>query len=378
MKQSIAIVLLSALLAACSSNDEIELEPAELVEFDQSARLTTVWKKGVGKGQDARYTRLVPAISGDKIYAAGIEGRVSSFDRMSGKQAWSVDLEESISGGAGAGFGLVLVGTYNGEVIALDASNGAERWRAQLSSEVLSAPQSNGSVVVAQTLDGKLYGLSSDTGESLWKYENSVPVLTLRGTGTPVLTDTTVFAGFATGKLAALEAKTGLLNWEQRVAQPKGRTELDRVIDLDGAPLLVGDILYVSSYQGRIMAINRGTGRVFWAKDVSTYLSPAHGNGKVYVSTEDDLIQAFNAGNGELEWENSQMLRRKLNAPQAFGAHVAVADFEGYIHVMEAESGQFVARSKVDGDGIRSPMVAAGEILYVLGDGGALHALRIQ
>lgn len=378
MNKSIALLLLAALLGACSSNDDIDLEPLPLVDFDESAKLKTLWHKGVGAGQDARYTRLVPSINGDAIYAAGIEGKVAAFDRMTGKSRWSVDLEEEISGGTGVGFGLVLVGTYKGEVIALDEATGSELWRSQLSSEVLAPPQSNGTVVAVQTLDGKLFGLSAETGERLWKYDNAVPVLTLRGTGTPLITDTTVFAGFATGKLVALEARTGLISWEQRVAQAKGRTELDRVVDLDGAPLLVGDILYVSSYQGRILAVNRGTGRVFWAKEVSSYQSPAHSSGKVFLSTDNDILQAYNAGNGELQWENSQMLRRDLNSPQAFGGYVAVADFEGYIHVMSAEDGQFVARSKVDGSGIRSPMVGADDILYVLGDGGDLFALQIQ
>jgi len=378
MKKSIVLLLLASLLAACSSNDEIELEPAELVDFDQRAKLKTVWKKSVGAGQDARYTRLVPAVDGDYVYAAGIEGRVSGFERTNGELRWSTDLEMPVSGGAGAGFGLVLVGSYKGDVVALDQSSGSELWRTKVSSEVLSAPKSNGSVVVVQTLDGKLFGLDASNGERLWKYETAVPVLTLRGTGTPVITDTTVFAGFATGKLIALEAKTGLVSWEQRVALSKGRTELDRVVDLDGAPLLVGDILYVSSYQGRILAINRGTGRVFWAKEVSTFQNLAQGNGKVFVSSDDDILQAYNAGNGEITWENSQMLRRKLNSPQTFGSYVAVADFEGYVHVMDAEDGQFVAREKIDGSGIRSPIVGAGDTLYVLGDSGQLSALQIR
>ncbi len=140
MNRTLLILCLSMLLGACSSTDEIELEPAELVDFDESARLKTLWRKGVGAGQDARYTRLVPAVVADSVYAAGIEGQVSAFSRMTGAQQWSTDLEESISAGTGAGFGLVLVGTYKGEVIALDQETGSERWRSQLSSEVLAPP----------------------------------------------------------------------------------------------------------------------------------------------------------------------------------------------------------------------------------------------
>ena len=373
----LAIVALSAVLGACASNDAIELEPAELVDFDELVELKEVWSEDIGSGQDERYTKLIPAISGDRIYATDIEGNVQALDRLNGDDIWEAELDAPVSGGVGAGFGLVLVGTYAGEVIALDQASGEERWRAELSSEVLSAPQTNGDVVVAQTLDGKLYALDAASGEQRWSYDNPLPVLTLRGTATPVVTETMVFAGFASGKVLAIDAKTGLLRWEQRVALAQGRSELERVVDIDGSPLLVGDILYTGSYQGRVMALNRGSGRGIWVKQASTHQDLSAGGGKLYVALANDHVVAYEAGNGQALWTNDQLVRRAITAPQAFGGYVAVADFEGYVHVMSQSDGRFVARDKVDGAGVRSAMVTSGELLYVLGNSGELVALKI-
>jgi len=374
----LAIVALSALLGACASNDAIDLEPAELVDFDESVKLEALWSEDVGAGQDVRYTRLVPAIAGDRIFATDIEGNVLALNRYDGKEIWEVELDTPISGGVGAGYGLVLVGTFDGEVIALDQNDGSVRWRVQLSSEVLSAPQSNGDIVAVQTLDGRLYGLEAASGEKRWSYDNSLPVLTLRGTGTPVVTETTVFAGFATGKVLAVESRTGLLQWEQRVAVAQGRSELERVIDIDGAPLLVGDILYAGSYQGRLVALNRGNGRGIWAEESSTYNSLAAGHGNVYLSSAEDKVFAYQAGSGQVMWSNEQLLRRKITAPQTFGTYVAVADDEGYLHVMSQDDGRFVARKKIDGDGVRSAMISDGEVLYVMGNSGELVAIKVE
>ncbi len=373
----LAVVVFSMVLGACASNDAIELEPAELVDFDELVELEELWSEDIGVGQDERYTKLVPAVSGDRIFATDIEGNVLALNRFDGDEIWEVELEEPVSGGVGASHGLVLVGTYAGEVIALDQTTGEERWRSQVSSEVLSAPQTNGDVVVVQTLDGKLYALDASSGEVRWSYDNALPVLTLRGTGSPVVTETTVFAGFATGKVLAIETKTGLLRWEQRVTVAQGRSELERVIDIDGSPLLVGDILYAGSYQGRLVALNRGNGRGIWAKEASTHENLSAGTGKVYLSSAEDHVIAYEAGNGQVLWENDQLARREITAPQVFGDYVAVADFEGYVHVMSQSDGRFVAREKVDGDGVRSAMVVAGDVLYVLGNSGELVAFKV-
>ncbi|WP_299769401.1 outer membrane protein assembly factor BamB [uncultured Pseudoteredinibacter sp.] len=378
MKKPIALLLMSAIISACSSTDEVNIEPMELVDFEAAVELKEVWSKDIGAGQDTRFSRLTPALDGDTLYAAGSEGEVVSLNAQTGKELWSKDLDRELAGGVGVGPNNLYLGGYTGSVYALSRNDGSEQWQTKLSSEILSAPQSNGEVVVVQTLDGRLYGLNAQNGEQIWRYDNPVPVLTLRGTANPVIFADKVYAGFASGKAVALKLADGVQVWEQRVAVPQGKTELERVVDIDATPLLQGNIIYASAYQGRIMAINRSNGRPMWAADSSSHkdISTLHGN--IYVSSADDRVRALNSGNGEQVWENDNMLRRELGAPHAIGGYVAVTDFEGYIHILDREDGRFVAREKVDGDGVRASMISGDGLLYVYGNSGDLVAYRIQ
>lgn len=378
MNKQFFVAALVLSLAACSSTDEVNIEPADLVDFKQSVELDELWSKDIGSGQDDAFSRISPAIDGDVIYVAGSAGEVVALNRDSGKVIWEVDLDRSLSGGVGAYEDLVLVGTYKGQVLALNSSDGSLKWTAQASSEILAAPQSNGSVVVAQSLDGRLFGYDVETGEQIWRYDNKLPVLTLRGTATPVLWGATVYAGFASGKVIALNAADGVVKWEQRVTQAQGKTELERVIDIDGSPLLVGDILYVSSYQGKVIALNRANGRQIWAQDSSSHQNISASSDLIFVAGDDDTVRALRIGNGQQVWENDQMTRRELAATQTFGDYVAVTDFEGYLHVLDNESGRFVARDRIDSDGVRAAMISADGVLYVYGNSGELVALTIK
>ncbi len=368
----LAVVLF---LAACSSNKKVDIEPAELVDFDPQIKIKRVWKANIGDGQDVRYTKLIPAQNGDTIFATDIEGNVYALNKENGKKRWRQELEKPVSGGVGLAEGLVLVGTNLGEVIALNSTTGEIVWTAQVSSEVLSAPAGNGEVVVVQTGDGKLYGLDAASGEQLWSYVNAVPALTLRGTAAPVVSRNTVYAAFGSGKLVALNMDDGAQLWEQRIAVPQGQTELERMIDIDTTPLVTDGIIYSASYQGRILAVGRANGRGIWAHDASTYNNLAFANGQVFMSASNDSVIAFNAGNGEVNWENSQLIRRKLSGPALMGDYLAVADFEGYVHMLSLDDGHFVARTKVDGDGVRANLISDGSVVYVLGNSGRLEAL---
>ncbi|MBR9911208.1 MAG: outer membrane protein assembly factor BamB [Gammaproteobacteria bacterium] len=369
---------LCLLLAACSSNDTVELEPAELVKFKETVEVKRLWSQSIGSGAGSHYTLLPTAIAGDDIFAVDTEGLLMAVNRLNGKKRWRIELEERVASGVGAAQGKLFVGTLNGELVALSASDGSELWRTRLSSEVLAPPQSNGSVVVVQTQDGRIVGLDTGSGRQLWMQEVAVPALTLRGTSTPIVTDTAVYAGFASGKIMALDVKDGLVQWEQRVALATGRSELERVVDINAAPLLEGDILYCGSYQGRLVALNRGTGAGLWAKKESSFNNLAAGNQQIYLTDENAIVKAYNANSGTLVWENDQLIRRQVGAPQTFGNYVAVADFEGYVHIMNQSDGTFVARRKVDGDGVRSPMQGVDNILYVYGNSGDLVALRAE
>ncbi|QQN52058.1 outer membrane protein assembly factor BamB [Stutzerimonas balearica] len=379
MRFKIAALLAAAVFAAgCSSNSSKEPEPAELVKFDAEIQLDKVWSRSIGDGQGDTYNLLVPAVYGEQIYAADVDGLVVSIDRTTGKVNWKQDLDVSISGAVGAGYGLVLVGTLSGDVIALDVSTGEERWRSKVSSEVLSAPAINGDIVLVQTQDDRLIALEMDTGAQRWSYESAPAVLTLRGTGAPLLTNQLAIAGLSTGKVIALDTRRGLPVWEQRVAIPQGRSELERVVDIDGGLLLSGGTLYVGTYQGRAAALDVESGRVLWQRDASTYSGVALGYGSVYLSLADGTVESVDERSTTALWRNESLARRQLSAPAVFSSYVVVGDKEGYIHLLSQVDGRFVARERIDSNGVRARPVVDGDWLYVYGNGGKLVAMTIR
>lgn len=390
-----SILLCAVLLSGCSIfSKKTGQEPMDLESFKETAKLKEVWSRGVGDGQGIGLTQLTPALDGEKIYTVDHQGIVTALNSKSGKKIWSKnitnqftgwtgsivysfkekDLNPGITGGISYSDGFLYVGNYAGEVVALSAADGKEVWRKQLKGEVSSVPQSNGQVVAVQTMNGKLFVLDAKTGADLWFFENPPPVLTLRGSAAPLVTDTAIYAGFANGRLMAFNPANGLILWEQRMALPKGRSELDRMVDIHASPLIKDGILYVGTYQGRIAAVARGTGGNVWGVDGSTTESLAASDDKLFVSQSDGKLVAYNLTSGEQVWANEKLLRRGLSGPQIFGNYVAVIDFKGYLHVLNQSNGELAARDRADSDGVRAPMLTDGTTLYVYGNGGDLMA----
>lgn len=377
LSRCLILGLSAAVMVGCSSSKK-ELPPAELEKFSAEVELDRIWKRNVGVGQGDLYNNLTPALDGLTLYAADAKGRVVALERETGKEKWEVKLKEPLSGAVGAGGGLVLVGTLDGQVITLDEADGSEKWRAQVSSEVLAAPQTNGDVVVVQTQDDKLVGLDISNGERRWIYESTLPVLTVRGHSEPVVDVRQVFAGLASGKVVALSAETGIPMWEQRVAQPTGRSELERMVDIDGRLLLDDQTLYVVSYQGNVAALDAQSGRPLWQHAASSYVGPGAGFGSVYISEADGTVQALDAGSATELWSTEALARRQLTAPVAFSNFVAVGDFEGYLHLLGQTDGRMAGRVRVDGDGLRAAPLTVGDLLFVYGNSGDLAAYKLK
>jgi len=372
-------------LSACSTvkgwfdmGDEEDLTaPVELVDINETVNIKKLWSKGVGDGQGKGYLKIQPIISGDSIYVASADGEVISIERNSGKKQWSVDLDVSISGGVGIYENALLLGGTDGSVIQLSTSDGSLNWITRVNGEVLAPPQGNGRVVVAQSYEGRVQGLDFKTGEKLWVFNSNVPVLTVRGTSTPILSNNMVYVGFANGRVLSLEATTGAIAWEARVAIPQGRSEIERIVDVDGTMLLVGKELYAASYQGRLVAIDVPSGRKMWQQDISSFAGVSQGFGNVYVTDEDGTVIAYlRNGQGE-RWSQPALGYRELSRPTPVSSYLAVADFEGYVHLLSQIDGEFVGRVKVDGDGARADMLADGNRLYVYGNSGKLVAYKI-
>lgn len=381
LKRLLVVISLLSMVSGCAlfSNDEVVgPEPSALVKFKAQASLEKQWSVKVGSGVGDSYTKLTPAIDGSMIYAADAKGVVAAFDRNTGKRQWQVSLKEQLSGGVGAGFGVVLVGTGGGHLVALSQTDGSQLWRATVSSEILSAPKTNASTVVVQTLDEKIYGFDHVTGEQRWQYESSAATLSLRGTSSPVVTSEVAIMGMGNGQIIALNPETGALLWKQRASVPQGRSEFERMTDVDGDLLLAGDILYATSFQGFVVALSASTGRPLWRRELSSFHGPDEGLGNLYISDASDQLQALNQSNNELVWSQKALKNRQITAPVTFANYVAVADGQGYLHVLSQRDGSFVARKKIDSDGVSVSLLAKGKTLYVFGNSGKLVALSVE
>lgn len=352
--------------------------PVELADINETVVLDKRWSRSVGNGQGEGLYRLNPLLADGVIYAVSEEGELAAFDADSGKLRWESELEIPISGGVGKYRDSLLLGGADGLVMRLSAEDGSEIWRRPVTGEVLAAPQSNGEVVVAQAYDGKLMAFDYETGEKLWTFSNDVPVLTLRGTSTPTIYNDFVIAGFADGKVIAVSLDSGSVVWEARVAIAQGRSEIERIVDIDGTMAVQGAELYVASYQGRIVALEMRAGRKLWQRNVSSVSGVSVGFGNVYVADEDGTVSAFLRNGQSIRWQNIELGYRELSRPTPIGSYVAVVDFEGYLHLLSQVDGVIVGRDRPDSDGARADMIAKGNILYVYGNSGELIAYDIE
>jgi outer membrane protein assembly factor BamB len=404
--RAVAAVAVLALLPGCAwmsslnpfGGDDEELGPAPLIDLDPEVRLREQWDAAVGGGTGARYNRLVPAVAGDLVVAADAYGVVEARRLEDGERLWQTrigtpeggflsalvfwgrddDGGSFVTGGVGADRDAAFVGTENGELVALRLSDGGELWRAQLSSEVLAPAASDGEHVLVATLDGRLAALSRSDASRLWSYDTQVPVLTLRGTAGPVISDPLAFMGFANGRLTALRVDSGQVVWEHVVSLPTGRSELERMADVDNAPLVGPNGAYVASYQGAIKSLRLADGQVQWERPLSSHGGLAEGYGQVYATAEDGTLRAFDSVSGNVVWEQDALARRGVTGPAVFGPWVAVGDAEGYVHVFAQSDGRPVGRVRVDSDGIRSAPTGVGDRLLVYGNDGRLAVYRAE
>ncbi len=364
----------------CSSfgEDDKELQPSPLPEFKAEQNLKELWSHGVGNGQGELYNRLTPVISHEKIIVAATNGEIEAFDRNTGKSLWDTEIDQTITGGVGVGGGLVLVASADGQVWAINESNGKKLWNVQLDGQILSAPQSDGNIVAALTLSGNLVGLDAKTGEKRWNYAVPAPLLSLRASAAPLIADSVVIAGFGSGKIAAVELENGRPHWDMRVGFSQGSSEIERQVDVDGDMLLSKGVLYAVSFQSRLTALDEQSGRRIWEKNTSSYVGLSEGFGNIYVVGANGNITAFARDDQGVRWEQTALARRELSGSAVLSNFVAVGDFEGYLHLLSQIDGHFVARTRVDSDGIRVAPLVVDDTMYVFGNSGTIAAYRLE
>ena len=366
-----------ALLVGCASKGEPAYTPKELRSFNETASLDTQWRRNIGDGLGhARYP-IAPAREGDSVFAADANGVVMAMNADSGDVEWKIDIETPISSALTAIAGQVYL-AGNGEVIALDQRDGSESWRARVSSEVLAAPQANQQLLIVQSVDGHITALDRATGAERWAYTSSQPSLTLRGTGTPMVIDPVSFIGLANGRLATLDNRTGQPLWELQVATPRGRSEVERLVDLSGQPIITPDgRLFVTSYNGRVVALEATQGDLLWEANLSSRHTPLLVGNLLYIVTDDSNVVALDADNGQEVWRNEDLEDRWLTAPAFAGGRIVVGDFEGYLHLIDAREGDIVGRTRVHKSGISVRPVTEGSTIHVQANNGRLETLEV-
>ncbi|MDN3551949.1 outer membrane protein assembly factor BamB [Halomonas almeriensis] len=381
MKPTLAIAALVTLglMAGCAGKVDSENAPRELQDITHSTTVDTLWDEQIGDGLGLGGYSLAPAQDGDTLFAADHQGLIKAINADNGEVLWETRLDSAASSALTAVADHVFLGTRNGEILALDQGSGEEVWRSRVSSEVLSAPQVNNRLVVVQTIDGKVTALDRRSGAERWVYSTSQPALTLRSTGTPRTIDAVTFAGLANGSLVTLDNGSGRALWERRIAAPQGRSDIDRMVDLAGQPVLTPDgRLFVTSYNGRLAALQATSGQGLWARDISSYHTPVLVGETLYVVDADSHLVALSATDGREKWRMAELANRQLSAPAFADGRLVVGDMEGYVHFIDARDGKLVGREEIDGSGISVRPLTDGKRVYALADDGSLEALELN
>ena len=372
--------LMATTLAACGifSSDDSGPKPTPLHDFKQKVEVSDVWSHSVGNGQGGIWLNLHPVIEGNTIYAASHSGEVYAFNRMTGNELWNTELDYKITGGVGAGNGLIAVGTSSGKIVALNATDGKTKWIADASGQMLSAPAIANNTVVAQTINGKVTAFNATNGQKIWQQTAVMPVLLLRGSSTPVIKNGLVFTGFSNGDMNAWELDNGKEIWQNTIALPEGSSELGRMVDVNATPLIVGSRLYAVSYQGNLKAINAPTGQTLWSRKSSSYQGLTEDNNTLFVSSTNDDISSIDATSGGSSWTQKDLAYRQLSAPAADGNYIVAGDYEGYVHVLAQNDGSIVGRGKIASSGIRVQPLVVDNMIYVYTNSGELYALKLK
>lgn len=377
-----AVALCVMALAGCSTvkgwfDDDDVRAPTPLAEFTPTITINELWSVDVGEGEDQLGVRQRPAIANGRVYAAAADGGVHAYDLQTGASIWQFESDLRLTGGPGVGDGLVVVGGLDGAVVALQADTGAQLWRAELDNEVIAAPAIGMGMVFVRSNDGRVTAFDAATGERHWFWNHEVPLLALRGNSAPSLGPGLVFIGNDDGSVSALVASDGRVLWEQAVAQADGRTELERMADVDGAPMVEGTVVYASSLKETTMAIDGPTGRPRWISDHGGPGQVAVAPELVVVTDPTGTVYGLDKTTGGAMWSQSGLKYRKVTAPAVQGDQAVVGDYQGYLHWLDLDNGELSARVQASGEALRAVPVVANGILVAQSIDGELSAFRI-
>ncbi|WKJ89398.1 outer membrane protein assembly factor BamB [Methylomonas montana] len=353
--------------------------PAALQEYTPEVQLDVVWKESVGNGAGEKYLKLTPAVAEGTIYAGDNKGHLQARGAGNGSLTWENNTDYSFSAGPGLGLHTVVMGTSAGEVVGFDKGSGEQRWKTDVSSEVMAAPVVSRGIIIVRTTDGKIIGLKEDNGAQLWTFEHSVPALSIRGTGAPIIIDDNVIAGSANGKLQALQLKDGKAIWEATIAIPSGRSEVERLVDLDVDPVAARGAIYIASFTGGASSVSEVDGDVLWRNEaVSSYTGLSLDYRYLYVSDTQGDVWQLDQRSGASLWKQKDLHNRGLTAAIAYQNYVVVGDFEGYVHWLSNSDGRQLGRIQISQAAIEAKPVVVDDTVYIYAKDGTLAALRVK
>ncbi|TQV86893.1 outer membrane protein assembly factor BamB [Aliikangiella coralliicola] len=369
------IIVAVILVSGCS--DEVDIyEPDPLVELDNQFETEELWSVSIGDGTTDTTVKVSPVFAYGKIFVAENSGQIAAVNHENGDIVWRTELETEIGGGPAVANDLVAVGTQHGELVVLSAEDGSIKWRKSVSSEVISSPAIGDGYVVVNSVDGKITAFDAETGEQKWFYDQLIPSLTLRGNSSPVIAGGGAISGFSNGKLAVFLLQNGRMAWEKTITAPIGRSEIQKLVDVDIRPQVAGANIYVASYNGNLASLDARNGEVNWQRELSTFQEITVSELILLVTHENSFVSAVNRDNGIILWTQKSLHRRQLTPPVAVGDKVAAADFEGYLHWFSRQNGEMLSREQIDSDGISAAPLVIEDKIILLGNSGTLYAVK--
>lgn len=335
--------------------------PAALTEFTSSMAVRTAWSTNIGSASVFAFS---PALAGSSVFVAAADGSIARMDAASGSVAWRINAGTPLTAGVGSDATTIAVVGEKGAVLAFDA-DGKPRWKAQASSEILSAPAVGQGLVIVRSVDNRIAAFDAESGTRRWVVQRTAPALTLRTAPGIAIAGNAAFVALPGGRLLAIALSNGAPLWEVAVGDPRGATELERITDTSGMPIIVGREICAVAYQGRIACFDAVSGSPRWAKAFSSDVGVSVDERFVFAADEQGVMNAFARDGGASVWRNNKLANRRLSTPVSFGRAVAVGDFEGYVHFLSREDGSFLARVSTDGSPlVATPAVAGSNVIF--------------
>lgn len=369
------ISLLSAtglLMAGCSRNEPIN-PPTPLQAITPKVTLSPVWNQSIGS-MGRKDVPGLKIVEHDKVvYAAAGNGGVAAVS-LEGQVLWQVKLAQAlVSGPAFSEVSeLLYVGSARGQVFCLKGKTGEVLWKSQMETEVLALTTGSGRLFV-RTADGRLTALDALAGDKLWVLDHEMPSLSVRGMSAPVRLSNAMLLGWEDGTVEAILQENGERAWEARIALPRGRTDIERMVDVQASILTDGVRIYASATNGKVTALEAQSGNQLWSSDTATWVDMALGERGLFVVADDDTVRALSLDTGRVLWKQEALKYRRVSKAVTWGNWVVMADMQGVLHLLDAADGSLIGR--VDGavkDGLADGLALNDRQLLLLDVAGNL------